>query len=90
MSEQDVDFIEVEGRKYRFGGFACCFCGGVVESGEIDPIQVVIRARADRPRDDGLGTQTSWCHAACLEASGFSDLHVTTPEFWETVPDDPV
>lgn len=90
VSEGHEDFIQIEGREYRFAGFACCFCGEVVESGEIDPVQVVIRARADRPRADGLGTQTSWCHAACLEASGFSDLQVTTAEFWDTVEaDDP-
>jgi hypothetical protein len=90
VSEGQDDFIEVDGREYRVAGFACSFCGQVVESGEIDPVQVVIRARADRPRDDGLGIQTSWCHAACLRASGFSDLPVTTTEFWDTVEtDDP-
>jgi hypothetical protein len=48
-------------------------------------VTVTIKARPDRPRDDGIGVQTSWCHAECLEASWMIDLHFTRPEFWEDV-----
>ena len=64
-------------------GVACCFCGERVEPGLIDPVSLTVEARSDRPRDDGFGVQSMWCHAACLEESGASDLHVTRPEYWE-------
>ena len=41
-------------------------------------------ARSDRPRDDGLGLQTTWCHAACLETTGIADLHVPNPSSGKT------
>jgi hypothetical protein len=66
-------------------GVNCCFCGKHVEPGAIDPVTVTIEARSDRPREDGFGIQTNWCPAACLEASGMTDLHVTLPAFWEDV-----
>jgi hypothetical protein len=75
--------FEAGGRK--FAGVGCCFCDQHIEPGEIDPVTLTIQARSDRPRRDGVGVQTSWCHAACLEASGMTDLHVTKPEFWEGV-----
>jgi hypothetical protein len=78
-----MGFFEFEAGGFRVAGVACSFCGHGVEPGEIDPVELTIVARADRQRDDGIGTQTCWCHAACLEASGLSDLHVTRPEFWE-------
>jgi predicted RNase H-like HicB family nuclease len=59
----------------------CSFCGEVIEPAEVDPVELVITARADRRRDDRIGTQMSWCHAACLNASGLRDLHVTRSEF---------
>jgi hypothetical protein len=68
-----------------FSGVGCCFCERPIEPGLIDPVTLTIEARSDRPREDGIGVQTSWCHAACLESSGMSDLHVTRPEFWEDV-----
>jgi hypothetical protein len=78
-------FEPFEAGGLRIGGVNCCFCDKHVEPGAIDPVTVTIEARSDRPRDDGFGTQTNWCHAACLEASGMTDLHVTRPEFWEDV-----
>jgi hypothetical protein len=67
----------------RFEGVGCCFCDGVVTPGLVDPVTLTVEARSDRPRDDGIGVQVLWCHAACLEATGMSDLHVTSREFWE-------
>jgi hypothetical protein len=71
-----------------FAGVGCCFCDQLIEPGEIDPVTLTIEARSDRPRTDGLGVQTSWCHAACLEATGISDLHVTRREFWDDIDPD--
>ena len=73
--------FEAGGR--RFAGVVCSFCGETVEPGPIDPVELSITARADRRRDDGMGTQLSWCHASCLEASGLGDLHVTRSAFWD-------
>jgi hypothetical protein len=53
----------------------------------IDPVTLTVKARSDRLRNDGFGVQTMWCHAACLEASGAGDLHVTRPEYWEDIED---
>jgi len=63
---------------------ACCFCGKPVDSGDIDPVELTVGARADRVRIGGIGLQTLWCHADCLDATGMSDLHVTRPAFWDT------
>jgi hypothetical protein len=81
-----VGYLEFESNGPHIAGVACSFCGELVESGEVDPVMVTVTARADRPRRDGFGVQTNWCHAKCLEATGFSDLHVTTAEFWEDLP----
>jgi hypothetical protein len=51
-------------------------------------VSLIVIARSDRPRSDGFGEQTLWCHAECLEAAGISDLHVTRPEYWEDVTSD--
>ena len=79
----DVGFWEFDAGDIRVRGVLCSFCYEKVEPGEIDPVQLLITARADRRRSDGIGTQQSWCHAACLEAAGLSDVHVTRAEFWE-------
>jgi hypothetical protein len=81
-----MGYFQFDADEMRVRGVACSFCGLSVEPGEIDPVALTVTARADRPRKDGLGAQTSWCHAACLEASGLSDLHVTRAEFWEDTP----
>jgi hypothetical protein len=78
--------FEAGGR--TFSGVGCCFCDHHIEPGEIDPVTLTIHARSDRPRDDGLGLHTTWCHAACLEATGIADLHVTQPEFWQDLDGD--
>jgi|1186.fasta_scaffold83108_1 hypothetical protein len=82
-----MGFFEFEAGDYTVTGVVCSFCGEAVRSGEIDPVELTITARADRPHGEGFGVQMSWCHAACLEASGLSDLHVTRPEYWEDVPE---
>jgi hypothetical protein len=66
---------------HRIAGVMCSFCGETIAPGEIDPVELRITARADRPDPDGFGVQLSWCHATCLEASGLGDLHVTRPEY---------
>jgi hypothetical protein len=76
-------FEPFEAGGHEFAGVGCCFCGSTVHPGPIDPITLTVKARSDRPRTDGLGVQTLWCHAECLEATGAGDLHVTRPEFWE-------
>jgi hypothetical protein len=87
MSAHDAHgYFEFGAGDVRVRGVACSFCGGRVEPGEIDPVVLTVTARADRPRRDGIGVQTCWCHAECLEASGLSDLHVTRAEFWEDTP----
>jgi hypothetical protein len=80
----DVSLFEgFEAGGYRIAGVVCCFCGERVAPGVVDPVTLVVRARSDRPRGNGLGAQTMWCHAECLEATGARNLHVTRPEFWE-------
>jgi hypothetical protein len=78
-----MNYYEFETEKISIAGVACSFCGEPVDSGEVDPVRLDITARDDRPQEEGIGTQTNWCHASCLEATGMSDLHVTTVEFWE-------
>ena len=72
------------------GMSAALLCAGVAGlvvkptprlAGRVRPYTIV--ARADRKRDDGIGKEMCWCHAACLEAAGLRNLHVTTAEFWE-------
>jgi len=82
-----MGFFEFDAGGVHVRGVACCFCDESVVPGPIDPVTLVVQARSDRPRDDGFGVQTMWCHAACLEASGAGDLHVTRPEYWETIED---
>jgi len=66
----------------QVSGVACSFCGESVDPGFVDPVMLTITARCDHPRDDGIGTQMSWCHSKCLEATGV-ELHVTRRDFWE-------
>jgi hypothetical protein len=82
----DVGFYEFEAGGSTVRGVVCSFCGEHVEPGDIDPVEMTITARADRPHPEGFGVQMSWCHAACLDASGISDVHVIDPDYWEDVP----
>ena len=84
----DMGYFEFEAGDWRVVGVMCSFCHERVEPGDIDPVQLVITARADRPREDGMGSQQSWCHALCLEESGLKEVHVIRPEFWEDTPDE--
>jgi hypothetical protein len=77
-----MGFFEFEAAGWKVRGVACSFCGQPIEPGEIDPVELSITARCDRPREDGLGSQLSWCHSACLENSGMTDLHVTSSAYW--------
>lgn len=86
-SEGVPGYFDFDAGDFHVAGVGCCFCGGRVEPGSIDPVTLTVKARSDRPREDGFGVQTMWCHAACLEASGAGDLHVTRPEYWEDVED---
>ena len=83
-----MGFFEFDAGDFSISGVMCSFCGMRVEPSEVDPVELRITARADRPRGDGVGEQLGWCHAGCLERSGMSDLHVTRSEFWEDVADD--
>jgi hypothetical protein len=80
-----MEFMEFETDDHHVSGVGCSFCGRHIEPSEIDPIELTITARADRPRDDGFGIQTSWCHAACLESAGLSEIHVTRAAYWEGI-----
>jgi hypothetical protein len=77
--------MEFKADNHQITGVACCFCDQPIESGEVDPVELTITAQANRPRTDGFGIQTLWSHAACLDSSGLSDLHVTRPEYWESI-----
>jgi hypothetical protein len=81
----NVGFMEFEAGDDHIDGVACSFCGGGIEPGEVDPVELTITGQDDRPRNDGFGVQTNWCHAACLEAAGLSDLHLTQPSYWHDI-----
>jgi len=54
--------ITVKELKYR-----CCFCNQRVEAGDVDPCDINIITKIDRPRDE-RESQVFYCHMECFKA----------------------
>ncbi len=46
--------------------YRCCFCNKMIDSGPIDPCDINILTKIDKPKDTQQN-QTFYCHANCFE-----------------------
>lgn len=62
----------------KYSGVACCFCKNNVQATGVDPCDISIATKWDRP-DQKRRDQLFWCHAQCFKDRMHKNLKI---HFW--------